>query len=170
MREQADMFPEVQLEPEAAPDERFTPRSVFDPLRREFGFTLDVCATAESAKLPRFWTKADDALARSWAGERCWCNPPYSDITPWVNKALSEVSAGCLLVVQLLPAWTDREWWESYVEPYRDGRGYPKPGVTLETRFVRGRITFGFPGNPEGEGAGSPPFWTVLLIWRRKLR
>ena len=34
-----------------------TPPEVFDPLHREFGFTLDPCATAESAKCATFFTE-----------------------------------------------------------------------------------------------------------------
>jgi phage N-6-adenine-methyltransferase len=165
-----DLFPKVQLTPELEPDERFTPRSVFAPLATEFGFTLDACATAESAKCERYFAKAEDSLSQSWLGERCWVNPPYSDIQPWVRKAWS---AEADLVVMLVPAWTDRDWWAEFVEPYRDGRHrragnprYPSAVQTLETRFLRGRIRFGFPGNPEGVRAGSPPFWCCLLIWR----
>ena len=54
-----------------------TPPEVFDPLHTEFDFTLDPCATAASAKCARFFTEADDGLARSWAGERVFCNPPW---------------------------------------------------------------------------------------------
>ena len=34
-----------------------TPNELFDPLNAEFGFTLDVCATVENAKCPRFYAR-----------------------------------------------------------------------------------------------------------------
>lgn len=66
--------------------DRSTPASLFDPLHAEHRFTVDAAASPANAKLPRFWTLEDDALSRSWAGERVFCNPPYSDIRAWVEK------------------------------------------------------------------------------------
>jgi hypothetical protein len=51
-----------------------TPQDLFDKLDREFGFTLDVCATADNAKCAKFYTKAEDGLAQPWSGV-CWMNP-----------------------------------------------------------------------------------------------
>jgi phage N-6-adenine-methyltransferase len=151
------MFPEVRLYPEDEPNERYTPRSLFEPLHKEFRFTLDVCATAESAKCPRYFTKEQDGLTAPWIAERVWCNPPFSDIEPWVMRAWS---AHAELVVMLVPATrTDQPWWQEQIEPWRDN------GEGLTTRFLPGRIRFGFPGNPEGVGVGSPMFGCVLLIW-----
>jgi phage N-6-adenine-methyltransferase len=153
----------------AESDEHYTPRSAFDPWNREFQFTLDVCATAESRKVERFFSITDNGLAQSWAGERVWCNPPYSDIRPWVAKARESIhpafspKARAQLVVMLVPAWTDRGWWQEFIESDRDGRGLN----LVETRFLK-RIRFGTPGDPEGTKSGSPAFWPVLLVWRFK--
>ena len=157
-----DLFPEVRTDTEAVPDERYTPAWLYLPLAQEFRFTLDACATRESAKCIRFYDEKQDGLAQSWTGERVWCNPPYSAIPRWVAKAWRERTDSC---VMLLPAWTDREWWAEWVEPYRDG-GQALGGKLLSTRFLRGRVPFGHPGNPEGVGVGSPSFFSVLLIWR----
>jgi phage N-6-adenine-methyltransferase len=159
-----DMFPETIPEPDESSDERYTPSSLFLPLHWEFGFTLDVCATAGSAKCRTYFDKRTDGLKQSWAGERVWCNPPFSNIEAWLEKAW-DYNPGALIVM-LLPSWTDRPWWRRYVEPYRDRASIP--GVTrplMTTRFLPGRIHFGHPGNPEGVGVGSPMFGCVLLIW-----
>jgi DNA N-6-adenine-methyltransferase (Dam) len=52
-----------------------TPQSLYDQLDSEFGFELDVCATAENAKCERFYSLADNGLAQPWTGT-CFCNPP----------------------------------------------------------------------------------------------
>lgn len=40
-----------------------------------------------------------DGLAHSWAGERCYMNPPYGrEIGPWVEKARREGERGALVV------------------------------------------------------------------------
>lgn len=105
-------------------DDRRTPGSVFNPLNETHRFTIDAAASADNAKCPRFFDRKRDGLAQSWAGERVWCNPPYSSIEPWVVKAWNEMRRGCELVVMLLPAnRTEQGWWQTYVEPRRDGLG-----------------------------------------------
>lgn len=52
-----------------------TPPEIFDRLHDEFAFTLDGAATSDNALLPEAST-AD--APRSWAGERVFCNPPWS--------------------------------------------------------------------------------------------
>jgi hypothetical protein len=42
----------------------------------------------------------------NWDGRRIFCNPPYSNILPWVNKALSSRA----LTVFLIPARFDARW------------------------------------------------------------
>lgn len=67
--------------------EWYTPQDFFDKLNEEFGFDLDVCATAENAKCQKFFTKKDNGLSRKWTG-MCWMNPPYGrEIGKWVQKA-----------------------------------------------------------------------------------
>lgn len=142
-------------------DERITPAKVFDPLMEEFGFTVDVAANVHNRRVPRFYDLITDGLLQSWKGERVWCNPPYSAIRPWVEKAWAEYRDGCALIAMLLPAnRTEQTWWQDLVEPHRDGRG------PIETRFYRSRFNFGVPGNEGGKFNSSPPFGCVLLVWR----
>lgn len=157
-------------------DDRATPWEVFDPLHERFGFTVDAAASALNARLERFWTKTDDALSQDWTPERVWCNPPYSNIEPWVGKAWASVDAGCPLVVMLTPAnRTEQGWWQRGIEPHRD-RGC---GV-LSVEFIATRIRFVSAGRDrqaevvdlfgKRESAAipansRPPFGCCLLIW-----
>ena len=61
-----------------AVDDRATMPDDFAILHARFGFTIDVAASDANAKCPRYFTEDDDGLAVPWAGERVWCNPPYS--------------------------------------------------------------------------------------------
>ena len=137
-----------------AVDTRATDPALFRRIDAEFHFTLDVAANADNAKCERYFTKDDDGLIQSWAGEVVWCNPPYSELRAWVAKASAETRA---TVVMLLPAnRTEQPWWQEYVEPYRDGGG------RVETRFIAGRQKF------VGSGSGgSAPFGSVLVIFRK---
>jgi phage N-6-adenine-methyltransferase len=144
-------------------DDRGTDPSFFLALNKRFRFSLDVAASRGNAKCERFFTRADDGLAQSWAGERVWCNPPYSNLRSWTSKAWAEWVDGCPLIVMLLPAnRTEQGWWQEFVEPYRDRAGSP-----LTVEFLPGRLRFVKP-NQQRIGANErPPFGCCLLIWAR---
>jgi phage N-6-adenine-methyltransferase len=122
-----------------------TPQDLFNRLDATYGFDLDVCATAENAKCPRFFTKADDALLQPWDGT-CWMNPPYGrEIGYWVAKAYDSARAGAT-VVCLLPVRTDTVWWQRFIEPH------------AAVEFLKGRVRFG--GAPTGA-----PFPSCVAIF-----
>ena len=63
-----------------------TPQELFNRLNKEFNFTLDICASKENAKCPKYYTKEEDALKQEWGGV-IWMNPPYGrQIGIWVKK------------------------------------------------------------------------------------
>lgn len=141
-------------------DDRATTWEVFQPLHERFGFTIDVAASEENAKLRRFCTLEDDGLAQSWAAERVWCNPPYSDIEPWVSKAWQEWRSNepPELIVLLLPAnRTEQGWWQRHIEPGR------RAGE-LTVEFLPGRMRFLNPGDDEIKPNSRPPFGCCLVI------
>jgi len=105
-----------------------TPDEVFVPLNAEFSFTLDVCATSENTKCPHYFTEEMNGLKQRWEGV-CWMNPPFGSQGQWVRKAYEESQRNGTIVVCLLPARTNTNWWHDYVM-----RG--------EVRFIRGRPKF----------------------------
>ena len=148
-------------------DDRATPPEVFGPLNERFGFTVDAAASAANAKCPRFWTEADDGLAQSWVGARIWLNPPYSfpNLPAFVAKAWQEwKDGGPGLIVMLVPAnRTEQQWWQEYIEPYRD-----LPGSDLHVEFLPGRMRFLARGQTEVGPDERPPFGCCLLIWEAR--
>lgn len=138
-------------------DDRATAPEVFAPLHERFRFTIDVAALPHNAKLPLYLTPFEDGLTFSWRGHRVWCNPPYSSIEPWVEKAWS---SGAELVVMLLPAnRTEQGWWQRHIEPLRDRPG----GVRVE--FLKGRMRF-IAHDADGIKPNErPPFGVCLAIW-----
>lgn len=152
--------------PNPTVDDRATTPEDFAVFHERFNFTIDVAASAENAKLPRFYTAEQDGLARSWAGERVFCNPPYSSIEPWCEKALAESSdryfadeMPAQLVVMLLPAnRTEQGWWQRWIEPGR------REG-SIEVEFLAGRMRFLAPGESTVPPNSRPPFGCCLVIW-----
>lgn len=138
-------------------DDRATTPEDFARFHERFQFTIDAAASRANAKLLRYFTVEEDGLAQSWAGERVWCNPPYSHIEPWVEKANR---GGAELVVMLLPAnRTEQGWWQRHIEPRR------RAG-SLEVEFLPGRMRFIHRGETEVRPNQRPPFGCCLVIWR----
>src|SRR3954467_15906776 len=67
-------------------DDCYTPRWVFDAMGLEFD--LDVAAPPGGpwhVPAKRWYTAEDDGLTQPWEG-LVWCNPPYSNFTPWAER------------------------------------------------------------------------------------
>jgi phage N-6-adenine-methyltransferase len=124
-----------------------TPTRLFKKLDKEFRFTLDVCAIPENAKCNRFFSPEDDGLKQRWE-DVCWMNPPYGrNIGKWMEKAFNESQEGAV-VVCLVPARTDTEWWHKFA-------------IHGEIRFLRGRLKF-------GKSKNGAPFPSAVIIFRQK--
>ena len=140
-------------------DERFTPADLYREFDSRFHFTLDAAASLENAKCSLFYDRETDGLRSPWAGHRVWCNPPYSDIEPWLKKAHAE-HPNCPAIVLLLPAnRTEQPFWHRWIEPLRD-----KAGSGVRTEFIACRRNFGAP-HLEGKWRSSPPFGLVAIIF-----
>lgn len=124
-----------------------TPQKFFDELDNEFDFDLDVAADENNHKCEKYYTMKDDGLTQNWGGHRVFCNPPYSEIAKWVEKAFYETKQDNTLVVMLLPSRTDTKYFHNYIY----GR--------TEIRFVKGRLKF-------GDGKNSAPFPSMIVIFR----
>src|ERR1700722_8116416 len=103
--------PMSQLPLLSVTDSWATPDDFYTRCNQAFGpFDLDVAADATNAKCARYYTSEQNGLTLPWSG-RVWCNPPYSSIRPWVDRA-NECEAE--RVVMLVPAWsTDSRWWHA---------------------------------------------------------
>lgn len=76
-----------------------------------------------------------------------FCNPPYSKIGIWIEKAYREGIKDNTTVVLLVPVRTDTKWYHNYVE-HRS-----------EVRFVKGRLHF------SGSKTGAP-FPSMIVVFR----
>lgn len=125
---------------------RQTPQWLFDRLHTVFDFTLDPCCLPDSAKCERFHTPETDGLSASWAGERCYVNPPYNAAGKWLAKCAEADTA-----VVLVPARPGTQYWHRDV--------WPK---AKEVMFMRGRVKF---DRKSGNPAVLVPFDTALILF-----
>jgi phage N-6-adenine-methyltransferase len=142
-------------------DDRRTPPDLLAECAELAGvdfFNLDVAASEANSIATGFYDMNGDGLMQPWYG-KVWCNPPYSDIEPWVRKAWSEARS-CHRVVMLLPAnRTEQRWWQDLVE-------LPRRAGTLNVYFLAGRRRFDRPGWTKPAKGDRPPFGLCLLVWR----
>ena len=127
-----------------------TPKAIFKSLDKEFNFTMDVAASEENKLCKIYYGEKSSALCNYW-DKTNWCNPPYSNINPWVEKAIKECERG-KTTVMLVPSDTSVKWFK---------RAYQSCN---EVRFISGRISFinaetQRPVNGNNKGS-------VLFIWR----
>tara|TARA_Y100001937_G_C6963896_1_gene260136 strand:+ start:183 stop:605 length:423 start_codon:yes stop_codon:yes gene_type:complete len=101
-----------------------TPVDIWSDLKKEFDFTIDVCASDENHLLPRYYTIEDDALTKDWNNEVAYIHPLFDGkIGKFVEKAYN--SKGTF--VFLLPASTHTKYFHDFF--------YKKENV--EIRFLR---------------------------------
>ena len=87
------------------------------------------------------------AFCKIGGGQSVFCNPPYSDIGAWVEKAYREAMQDNTVVVLLIPSRTDTKYFHDFI--------YHRS----EIRFVRGRLKF-------GEAVHNAPFPSMVVIFR----
>lgn len=135
--------------PESIRDLWRTPKAVFDFYDRRFNFTVDVAASNENHLCDMWITAEEDSLNpdTEW-GVSNWVNPPYSNIMPWVERAISQSNNGDV-VVMLIPADTSVKWFKLAFEN------------CTECHLISGRLAFinEETGNPvSGNNKGSVVF------------
>ena len=139
-----------------------TPSEVFQALNAEFNFTVDVAASAENTHCQEYIDETENALGcREWApdfyldspaGHYVWCNPPYSDIMPWVKKAAEQSKRNGIGVVMLVMADTSVGWYAEAIK------------TCQEVRFVTGgRLAFINPETKQPVGGNNKG--SMFLIW-----
>ena len=110
-----------------------TPDYIYDSLDSEFRFDFDPCPVKPKC----------DGLKIGW-GKRNYVNPPYNDLSSWLEKAVHEMSKGNTSVF-LIPFRPHREYFARLVLRQAS-----------EIRFFQEAITF--------KGYDKPSFLGVCLI------
>lgn len=127
-----------------------TPFDFFNPLNKEFKFSLDVCATHKNKKVKQCYTLKQNGLIQQWKGNVCWMNPPYGrDMVKWLEKAKFELDNFDVTTVCLIPARTNTSWWHKICLK------------ASEIRFVLGRPKF-------GDATHGLPFPLAIVIFSPK--
>ncbi|MBS9442445.1 phage N-6-adenine-methyltransferase [Photorhabdus heterorhabditis] len=140
--------------PKELRDKWQTPIEIFTALDLEFGFYLDAAADYKNALCAHYLTERDNALECEWIsyGE-IWCNPPYSDIGPWILKAAEQCRKQLQTVVMLVPADTSVGWFKLAMESVDEIRLITGGRI----QFIPAELGIKSKSNTKG---------SMLLIWR----
>lgn len=93
-------------------DDWGTPWWLYKALNAEFRFHKDLCANAANAKHSNYYSleRGEDALKLPWSISG-FCNPPYSNQKPWVEKAIEERDKWANATVMLIMADTSTSYF-----------------------------------------------------------
>jgi len=155
-------------------DNRFTRLEDLLNFQKMIGvkFDLDPCADRRSPAwkhIANKYTERRDGLKKTWFGN-VFLNPPFSDIEPWVFKALSELK-NVESITFLLPAnRTDQKWWQELWWEWNVATSMTMFGRRPYMKWLTPRVKFGTPEDPDGlRKKNHPPFACVLItLWGRK--
>ncbi len=130
-------------------DEWYTPHDFFQRCSDEvWWFDLDPCASHENKKAEKYFTVEDDWLNQEWFW-KVFVNPPYSDISKWVEKCSRERERVSIIYL-LIPARTDTRYFHDFL--------YKKEWVELH--FIKWRLKFWWAKN-------SAPFPSLLAVFSK---
>ena len=131
-----------------------TPAWLFSKCSEMWSFRLDACAEKWSAKCDNWYSADDNRLLMQWQSWT-WCNPPYSNIQQWLEKAANESRQGASSVV-LIPSRTDTRAFHRYA---------PRASRVF---FIKGRLKFIDPETKQPRDCA--PFPSMLLEFDAKYR
>ena len=98
---------------ELSTNDHYTPKWVFDLLN--VTFDIDVASPPNGVPwIPckRYFTQYDDGLTQDWHG-LVWCNPPFSNIEPWIDR-LNQHANGIALLPHTKGSWRRKVWKEAH--------------------------------------------------------
>lgn len=147
----------VGRRPASRSDDYNTPPEVLEVVRRLGHIALDPCSNEFSQVGARMVCDVDtDGLGADWAlatdpawgGGLVFVNPPFSQLSAWVEKCITEAQRGCEIIL-LAPAGLDTKWWGRVVE------------TAQAAAIWRGRVRFYFCG----ERHATPMQPTAFAYW-----
>ncbi len=155
----------VETDHDGSGDSWFTPRAIIDAAAQAMGsIELDPCAHPAApawqvAKHKIAMCEGGDGLADPWLGSGgVWCNPPYSDVGPWIRRC--RTAAESRPVIMMIPTRPETKAWSAHVL---------SAGACVVQQV--GRVRFvGLDGQTHGNGMVTTCFVTWSLDLAHRLR
>lgn len=124
-------------------DNYATPKRFYNKINDLYNFTFD--------PVPYKHDMSWNGLDVEWKGN-IYCNPPYSNIEPFIIKGINEIKIGnSNLIAYLIPVRSDTKYWHELIMKFAS-----------EIIFIKGRLNF-------NESKSPAPFPCVLVIFDKRL-
>jgi phage N-6-adenine-methyltransferase len=137
-----------------------TPKFIFNQLNDIFNFNIDIACTSENKLCDNgfYFDKDINALEQSWKDKRCFCNPPFSQKSYFILKAVREVeNNNCPICVMILPLLCmDTIVWHELIE-----NKYQYEILPRRISFIDPETQKQASGNNSG---------TVIVYFKKKIR
>ncbi|NEO43293.1 MAG: hypothetical protein F6K55_03850 [Moorea sp. SIO4A3] len=115
-------------------NEHYTPASVLEPVYEFFGkVDLDPCSnslTHPNVHCQQAYTIEKDGLSQRWEATNAFINPPFSDTSKWVCKAILEHETTGIEILFLAKAAVDTRWGQLLLD-------YPHCHWTERVKFIK---------------------------------
>ena len=126
-----------------------TPKDIWAELTKEFGFTLDACASDTNHLCDKYYTKENSCLDKDWTGEVVYCHPMFD---MFIGKFVEKAAHSNAKSVLLLPAATYTRYFHKYIW-YKQ---IHRPRQNVQVRFLeKPKQGFCF-GNDDGSDSTIP--------------
>ena len=90
-----------------------TPKNIWKDLKKEFKFTIDLCASDKNHLVKRYYTKENNCLSKDWSNEIAYLHPMFdAGIWQFIKKAFETKNLTC---VCLLPSSTHTNYFHDYI-------------------------------------------------------
>lgn len=150
-----------------------TPQWIIDFVAAKFGYiSIDVCASELNAKAEKYYTEVINGLAdaNEWGDEGgvAWCNPPYADPLPWVEKAIEQAKRRNVTTIMLVNADTSTEWFKRALHGAQTVINIVGHTDPVTGKFKSGRVAF--VDARDGSEGGKNPKGSVIFEIKPKKR
>lgn len=113
---------------------------------------LDVCANEHNHKAKEYISEVQDTLKTPWGENKlCWMNPPYSNVQPFLEKAVAERANGNTTIA-LMKNDCSTKWFR-----------YALENASAVLFILNGRI--GFHSAITGKPVGGNNFSSVVFVF-----
>lgn len=106
-----------------------TPKDIWESISKEFAFTLDACASDNNHLLPKYYTKGNSCLDKSWEGEIVYCHPMFD---MFIGRFVEKCATEKCLSVMLIPSSTHTRYFHKFIWD----KNTNKPRKNVEVRFL----------------------------------
>lgn len=158
--------------PDVARQSWATPQWIIDFVAAKFGHIgIDVCATELNAKAAKFYTEATNGLAdgNEWGDEGgiAWCNPPYEDPLPWVEKAIQQAKQRNVTTIMLVNNDPSTAWFLKALQGAQTVINFVGYIDAATGKFKSGRVAF-VDARDGSEGSKNPKGSVIFEIKPKK--